>query len=45
MLWAKRKAEKEKLGRRAELPLEQGHLAESANLIEKDLTTNLNLPY
>jgi len=45
MLWAKRKAEKVKLGRRAELPLEQGHLAEKANLIEKDLTTNLNLPY
>ena len=45
MLWAKRKAEKEKLGRRAELPLEQGHLAESASSTKKDLTTNLNLPY
>ena len=37
MLWAKRKAEKEKLGRRAELPLEQGHLAESASSIKKKL--------
>ena len=37
MLWAKRKAEKVKLGRRAELPLEQGHLAESASSIKKKL--------
>ena len=45
MLWAKRKAEKVKSEQRAELPLEQGHLAESANLIEKDLTSRNNLSY
>ena len=42
MLWAKRKAEKEKLGRRAELPLEQGHLAETVNF-KKSLTSTDSL--
>ena len=45
MLWAKRKVEKEKSEQEVELPLKQGHLAESASSTKKDLTTNLNLPY